>query len=292
VGLQEDIGSILATAGCDGWAAARLLGSQGPCLGRGQDEHIAIASMYKLHVLGAFCLAVDAGAIDPRLRLEVTARAGAPGMIGLGMFDDPVSISIRDLARLMIMVSDSAAAHTLLRIIPQSFLDRVLSSARLHNTTIIVPDIAAAHLPDFPQDSSAASETIRLLAQAPNAPTDYCAYRATSTTKELCRMLDWFFTTDELSTPSRAFAAKVLGQQVFTHRIPSGFPAADVSFAGKTGTIGPIRGETSLISIPGEVPIVVSVVTRSARIGANLPAADVAIGRIARLLVDEIRLAM
>ena len=80
----------------------------------------------------------------------------------------------------------------------------------------------------------------------------------------------------------------MLSQQAWTHRIPSAFPADGVRFSGKTGTIGPIRGEVSLISIVHETPIAVSVVTRSARVGTNLPKSDLAIGNIARILVNEL----
>ena len=56
-----------------------------------------------------------------------------------------------------------------------------------------------------------------------------------------------------------------------------------VRFHGKTGTIGPVRGEVSVVAVDEEAPIVVAVITRSARSGPNLAAADAAIGRIAEL---------
>ena len=45
-----------------------------------------------------------------------------------------------------------------------------------------------------------------------------------------------------------------------------------------------------MVAVDEEAPIVVAVITRSARSGPNLAAADAAIGRIARLLVDELRM--
>lgn len=96
--------------------------------------------------------------------------------------------------------------------------------------------------------------------------------------------------TDAVASPRSCLSMRaILGQQIWPHRIRSGFPFADVAVAGKTGTIGPIRNEAAVVEVPGEVPIAVSVFTRAARSDVYLPMVDAAIGRAAYLAVNEVR---
>lgn len=96
--------------------------------------------------------------------------------------------------------------------------------------------------------------------------------------------------TDEAAAPTSCQKMRtILAQQIWPHRIRSGFPFADVVVAGKTGTIGPIRNEAAVVEIPGEVPIAVSVFTRAARSDLSLPIVDAVIGRAAYLAVTEVR---
>ena len=64
--------------------------------------------MIKIVFAVAFARAVAAGRLDPRERVEVPAelRLGGSGTAG---FADPPLISLRDLALLMMTVSDNAA---------------------------------------------------------------------------------------------------------------------------------------------------------------------------------------
>jgi beta-lactamase class A len=82
---------------------------------------------------------------------------------------------------------------------------------------------------------------------------------------------------------------QLLGKQIWQHRIRAGFPYAGVQVAGKTGTIGAIRNEVSVVSFPGEVPIAVSVFTFAARADLALPAVDAAIASAARIAVTDLR---
>lgn len=288
--LRARIGTELVAAGCDGWCWAHPVGEEAAGVGVGADSQTSISSMYKVHLLAAFCLAVDRGLLNPLDAVTLSADDGPVGTPGVGLFADPVTMSLRDLVRQMVVLSDSIAARVLQRRLPPGLVGEVVSLANLEDTTIVAPGTTESELPALPEDGSAASEAIRLLAYYPRVRQDPAAYRSVSTPRQLCRLLDWIWTGPDLTGVSRAFTRTVLGQQVWGHRIPSGFPAGGVRFHGKTGTIGPVRGEVSVVAVDEEAPIVVAVITRSARSGPNLAAADAAIGRIARLLVDELRM--
>ncbi len=104
-------------------------------------------------------------------------------------------------------------------------------------------------------------------------------------------MLRAIWTDKAASAHSCEMMRTFLRQQIWPHRIRSGFPFADIVVAGKTGTIGPVRNEAAVVEIPGgEEPVAVSVFTRAARSDLSLPIVDAAIGRAAFFLaVTELR---
>lgn len=62
-----------------------------------------------------------------------------------------------------------------------------------------------------------------------------------------------------------------------------------MTVAGKTGSIGVIRNEIGVVEAPGEYPVAIAVFTMSARVGADMPVIDRAIGDVARTVVTELR---
>ncbi len=92
-----------------------------------------------------------------------------------------------------------------------------------------------------------------------------------------------------LSADQTAFVRAVMASQIFTARLRSGFPFADVVVAGKTGTLGAVRNEVGVIEFPDGDAFAVAVFTRAARADALLPRADAAIGQAARTAIAELR---
>jgi beta-lactamase class A len=95
---------------------------------------------------------------------------------------------------------------------------------------------------------------------------------------------------DEACTPEHGSAIRrVLGLQVWPHRLASGFPFDDVHVAGKTGSLPTVRNEVGVVEYPDGGRYAVAVFTRTARTSALQPAADAVIGTAARLAVDALR---
>jgi beta-lactamase class A len=286
--LRDRVTDELTAAGCDGWLWAQVTGA--PETGRGllPDATVPTASMYKLHVLGAVCRAFDTGDLDPAARVTADPAAGPSWAVGLTQFADPVEMSVRDLVRQMIMVSDNLAARQLLGLLPTTALADVAAAVGLRHTTVVDPRSPAGQLPPVPAGSTGAEDAVRHVGTDPDAVAEPSLFFSTSTARELCATLDWFRGPD-LSPGTAAYARGVLGSQVLRSRIPSGFPATGVTFHGKTGTVGAFRGETAEVAVAGEPAVTVSVMVRSARSGSNLPGVDASIGRLARILVDDVR---
>ena len=91
------------------------------------------------------------------------------------------------------------------------------------------------------------------------------------------------------SADSCALIRRLMAAQAWQHRIRAGFPSAGVRVAGKTGTVGAVRNEVSVVEFEGEAPVAVAVFTHAARADALLPRVDAAIAECARIAVTELR---
>ena len=79
-----------------------------------EGEELEAASLGKLFLLGTFLERVQAGKTDPWKRVSWDAGAAVGGSGVLGDLTGPVSMCLRDLAVLMVSVSDNTATNLLL----------------------------------------------------------------------------------------------------------------------------------------------------------------------------------
>ena len=179
------------------------------------------------------------------------------------------------------------------RLLPAGALDETLLALSLEATVIRGGVRAQQQLTISELGARDWQDAAHLLATDPATDQVHAydpAYVSHSTARALCQLMRAIWTNTASDPQQCAFMREVLGQQIWPHRIASGFPLASTAVAGKTGTIGRIRAETAVVQPDGEPPVVVCVVTRAARADAALPTVDTAIGRIARLLVNEARM--
>ncbi len=110
-----------------------------------------------------------------------------------------------------------------------------------------------------------------------------------STPRDMTRLLGAVW-RDEACTPEHGAAMRrIMGLQVWPHRLASGFPFDDVHVAGKTGSLPTLRNEVGVVEYPDGGRYAVAVFTRTAHTAATLPAADAVIGTAARIAVDALR---
>ena len=82
---------------------------------------------------------------------------------------------------------------------------------------------------------------------------------------------------------------RVLGLQVWPHRLSSGFPSDAIHVSGKTGTWPGIRNEVGVVEYAGGGRYAVAVFTTTERQAATAPEIDHAIGTAGRIAVDALR---
>ncbi|WP_344129084.1 serine hydrolase [Saccharopolyspora halophila] len=291
--LEQRVREILADAGAQGWVhAIRLGGGRAREVDVGADELVVTASVYKLALLVALCRSFDAGALDPRERVLLDPASCTPGPTGVSTFLDPVRLSWRDLAASMISVSDNAAADVILGAIGLDAVAEALAAAELTRTRVVggTADAHAALVEEM--GASSAAEAFALLADNDEARTVRAydpSYASATTPREMTRLLGQIW-GDEIASPQRcAFMRRLLAGQAWMHRVRAGFPFQGVRVAGKTGTIGAVRNEVSVVEFEGEDPVAVAVFTLAARADPALPRVDSAIAECARIAVTDLR---
>lgn len=289
--VRTELCDVFARAGVEGFVHARDLDT-GAEFGHRADDRVSLASVFKIPIALEYARQSAAGQLDPAARHTVTSayRAGGSGTDGC-LYD--VEMSARDLAFMMMTISDNAATDLLLDIVG---LDRVrtlldglgftgfgVSSCHALDDDIrrelgLAPGSSIDdQLPGIPDE--------RLLALGVNDP-----HRSPSSTPREVTALLAAIWRDEAG-PARACAEVrgIMGRQVWQHRLVSGFPESGVRIAGKTGTDFAIRNEAGVVEYPDGKRYAVGVFLRSARVADRQPHTDRAIGRAARAVIDHLR---
>lgn len=280
-----------SNAAVQGWLHARpLTGDDEVALDA--DQRVVMASLYKLPVLVAFCRAVDAGVIDPREPVRLEPRRRTPGPTGIGALKDPVTMSWRDLARMMVAVSDNAAGDALLATVGLERIDATLAELGLASTNLTGGTAAMHRALQSQVGARDVSQALAALADndVPVSTAVWDSHLTGATTaRDMSRLLQLLWTDQAASARQCKFARDALAGQLFSQRLRSGFPLSRVHIAGKTGTLGQLRHEVGVVTFPGEEPVAVAVLTRAARADTLLPQADAAIGTAAAIAVGALR---
>jgi beta-lactamase class A len=281
------IRAAFAEAGVTGRLHALDIDS-GAQLDAGADEPVCTASVHKLCLLVALHDLAAAGRLDLTEQVDCPPPDRTAGPTGLAAMLDPVRMSLRDAAYLMMAVSDNAAADLLLGRVGLDAVNRTtarLGLSRTHAVHTFGEMLATIKEDAGPGGARALADPhviTRLRALDP-------ARTNRSTPRDMTRLLGAVW-RDEACPPEHGAAIRrLLALQVWPHRLASGFPFDDVHVAGKTGSLPTVRNEVGVVEYPDGGRYAVAVFTRTASTAATLPAADAVIGTAARMAVDALR---
>jgi beta-lactamase class A len=251
---------------------------------------VPLASTFKLHVALAVLHAIDAGTLEATEPLRI-GPGRTSGPTGLAAMRDPVRMSVRDLLYLMLAVSDNAACDVLYDRVGAEAVDGVVAALGLRSTVIrgCCRDLTRSMVED-----TGAADAAELFARLrePGALDGLAVLEpertSRSTPREMTRLLAAVWRDEAASQESCAELRRLMGLQVWPHRLSAGFPDDEVRVSGKTGTLPGLRIEVGVVETGDGRRTAVAVFTRSASGRLNLPQADAAIGTAARLAVDAL----
>jgi beta-lactamase class A len=289
----QQIEDAFRAAGVDGFLHAIDV-DRGTELGHQSDDLVVLASVFKVPLLVEFERQVAEGRIDERERARVPAGFRVPGPTGISAMLDDVELSWRDLAQLMIAVSDNTATDFLAERIGLDSVAGTLRALGLERTSIHgdCRDILRTFQEDLGLSwPPAPGDMDRVEAAGAAAMTSNRSLRPETSVRSTAREIACLFTLiwrDEAG-PAEACAEmrRILFSQVWRDRLRSGFTGKE-RIGGKTGTLWGIRNEAGVVEVPDRGRVAVAVFTRSFEPRWNDPAADHVIGTAARIAVDAL----
>jgi beta-lactamase class A len=283
---------VFAEAGVDGYLHAVDLetGREVEHAGR---EPVVLASVFKVPVLLELFAQGESGRLDLTKLLTVPVDGRAPGPFGISVMRDPLSMSLRDLAWLMMGISDNAATDVICEAVGIDAVNARVAELGLSNTVLIgdcralfatiAEDLGEESLDDLDSlDLTDAGVIDRLRIIDPRATTR-------STPRDVTTLLRQIWQDEAAGPEVCEEVRRILGLQVWPHRLATGFPEDSVRTSGKTGTLPRWRNEAGVVEYADGGRYAVAVFTRSAATTAKNPAADAVIGTAARIAVDILR---
>ena len=287
--VPDAIHQAFAQADVTGWLHAVDI-DHGAEIGVGADEPVALASVFKVPLLVALHRSADAGRLRLDQRVAVPATDRTTGIAGLGAMQDDAELSLRDLALLMITISDNAAADTVLDHVGFDALGTTLHELGLAHTRVVASSgrINTTLADDLVRSGLGPA---RVLAD----PAAVAGFRVLdpetgniTTPRDMTSLLARIWRDEAASAPACAEMRRTLRLQAHRHRMASGFPADDVRVAGKTGTLLNLRSEIGVVELPTDRRYAVAVFTRANTTTLTNPTADAVIGTTARLAIDQL----
>ncbi len=283
---------ILRTAGCEGSVHALDIDS-GVAVGSHAERVVVAASVFKVAVALEVYRQAAAGnlRVTDHVRIDEGNRTAGP--TGLSNGQDPATLSLRDLASLMLSISDNTATDVLIARVGLDRINATMRALGLRHTVLvgdlrdliasIIEDAGVSRLDDLwsLSESERDARLGRCRALQPE--------RATRTTSgDMTRLLRGIWRDEAAPAAACAEVRRLMGQQE-SHRLAVGFPDG-IRVQAKSGSLmGRIRNEIGVVTYPDGRRYAVAVFTRSQRGASRQPAIDGAIGAAAALAIEELR---
>lgn len=261
--------------------------------GHSADELVVLASVFKIPVLVELFRQVDEGQLDAAEPVTVPVSDRTEGPFGLSVMRDPAVLSWRDLAWLMMSLSDNAATDVICERIGIDRVNATLRELSLLQTWLLgnCQDLFNSIVSDLHLAPGSSLDGVDLTDPAVSHRLRAVDPLATShsTPRDITTLLRLIWSDQAASPTSCANIRRIMGEQVWPHRLAAGFPEDDISTSGKTGTLPPWHNEAGVVEYADGGRYAVAVFTRSSLPTNSNPQADAAIARSARHAVETLR---
>jgi len=274
--VNSALDRLFDTVGCEGSVHAVRL-ADGAEIGHEADRPHVLASVVKVPIGLEFYAQADADEIDPTLPVTLEPAVRTPGPVGISQFQDPAVVSRRDLAHLMLTISDNVATDAVTEVVGIGRVNQRLQAVGCHDTVVVegiqaMLDRVAADLgydtydellaaqrgDNGPQARAQATDPVRI---------DRCrALDATQTSRttarDATRLLAAIWDDTAANPTACAQLRDTMAQQV-TRRLGPAVPDGG-TLAAKSGALfGRIRNEIGVITSPDGDAYAVAVLTRA-----------------------------
>jgi beta-lactamase class A len=271
----DEYGEMFAGAGCRGWLYVADVDGDG-AVSAGGDEPVVTASVFKVAVALELFRQAAAGRIDLRERVRVSPERRTAGPTGLSIFADDAEVSVRDLAAMMLTISDNAATDVLIDLAGLDAIAATLAALGLRHTVIgsrvqeyldsIGQDAGYLGWADLERASAtfSAQEDRRVREGFPLSRALHPRQAIRSTAREMATLLRLIWRDEAGPAAACAQVRQLMARQVTRQRLARGFPRDGTVVAAKSGTLlGVIRNEAGVITMPDGRRYAAAVFTRA-----------------------------
>ena len=259
------------------------------------DDPYQMASVFKIPILAELLCQVESKRRSLDDRVVLTDEMKSPGSGVLKELSAGTSLTLRDYATLMIIVSDNTATDALLGLVSKDAVNARLRECGLTRTTVsmscreLLYDLAGlAGAPDTPETRRTALDRLRRREIDPNARVYRDPAVNMTTPREMGRLIEAIVrpTLDgDAAGPLPPAVCRgmldIMRRQQVRNRLPLLLPPA-VEIAHKTGSLARVSNDAGVLYTPAG-PCIVAVFTRD--LGSDLDGAA-AIGQVGRAVYD------
>jgi len=296
--MEKLLEERFAEAGCRGTLTALEIDGPGRVSFRG-DEPMSAASTFKVAVaLELFCQGASR-ALDLTERVRLKPENRTDGGQGFSLFEDPVEVSLRDAALMMLTVSDNTATDAVIRRIGSARVQERLDSLGLVRTAFA--GTWAEHIDGIGRELGFAdyagiiAESHRLTGPALvelearyfAAPSFQPGSSPSTTAQDMAQLLRMVWRNEAGPAQACELLRAAMGKQNLIRGIATGF-GEDVRVAAKSGGVGGlVTNDVGVVQLPDGRRYAIAVFTRAIVPGRTERApAMAAIGAAARMAVE------
>lgn len=286
----QDLKDVFEEAGVTGFVHACEVDGDRET-GLGSHDLVVTASVFKIPVMLELARQAAAGELSLTDRVRVAAADRTIGPTAISVMLDDVELSLRDLALLMMSVSDNTATDVIMRVVGLDRINATIRELGLERTRLVgdCRELLGSLTEDVGVERSS---DLRLSDIEPERLRKWRSLdpeRTSRTTPAEMTTLLQLIWRDEAGPPEAcAEVRRIMALQVWPHRLTSGFPSG-ITLAAKTGTLPGIRNEAGVVTYPDGSRYAVAVFTRAPVFLDRQPQVDASIGRAAFRAVESLR---
>jgi beta-lactamase class A len=282
--IGEAIASFSGTIGI----AARKFGA-GDEMYHNSDVIFPTASTFKTVLLYELFRQADAGRVDLAERFTIEDRHRVPGSGVIQDFDSGAVLTIRDIATLMISVSDNAGTDIIFNLLGSEAIAGAVRDLGMSDTSLPLPTwgLLAGLLNIDPNDRSITYEDLKEQLRTGEIDWDCNALRESpdndiTTPRDMLELHQAIFDGAGLSEAGKNGVLDVLKRQKMTERIPAYLPRGTV-VANKTGSLKGVRNDAGIVFAMDSTTYGLAIFTKGAE---NEVAATRLVADISKLIYE------
>jgi beta-lactamase class A len=249
----------------------------GATYGLREDEPVRTASTIKLPILVALFAAVESGEVQWTERLTLREQDKVSGSGVIREFSDGLQLPVRDLARLMIVVSDNTATNLILDRIGGDYVNRYMAKIGLQQTRSMRKILG---------DGKNLKSEISGLSEEGRKPENAKWGIGRSTPREMVMLLEKLEKGEIVSVAASREIIAILKRQQYKDGIGRQFEGT-YAVASKSGALDALRSDAGIVYSPGgRIAIAATVDGMSKTDYSAENAGNKLIGRLSVLLVE------